>query len=160
MTSYTATRDVPGIYRPVSYVPGSTQFTYAASEQRTETYRTWLGKGDMGWCAECLLCGQWTSSQQTRAEAVRWATGNHPGWCHAVQGCHCPQPHITAAMGARLGIVEDYPRHLGTVLFRMAGGTRRYLPPHVNFNQVPFGPLPDELGEVRICLGPAPHAHP
>lgn len=123
----------------VSYVPGSVRFTYQAREQRTATYSTWRGKGDMGWCAECLLCGQWTSSQATRAAAAEWATGNHPGWCHVVQGCHCPQPHITAAMAARLGLGADYPRHLAAVLFRMAGGRRRYCPPHLDLNHVPFG---------------------
>lgn len=123
----------------VSYVPGSTRFTYAASEQRAESYRTWLGTKGMEWCAECLLCGQWTSSQQTRAEAVEWAAGSHPGWCHVVQGCHCPQPHITAAMAARLGLGADYPRHLGTILFRMAGGFRKYRAPSLDLHHVPFG---------------------
>ena len=139
MTTITASRDVPGIYRPVSYVPGSVQFTYAARERRYETYRTWLGKGDMGWCAECLLCGDWTSSKPNRIHADVWAADNHPGWCHVVQGCHCPQPHITAAMAARLGLGADYPRHLATVLFKLAGGRRKYRAPSPDLHGVPFG---------------------
>jgi hypothetical protein len=139
MTITAVSRDIPGIYRPVSYVPGSVRFTYAASERRTETYRTWQGRQDMGWCAECLLCGQWESSHATRAAAIEWATGNHPGWCHVVQGCHCPQPHITAAMAARLGLGADYPRHLATVLFKLAGGRRKYHPPHLDRYGTPFG---------------------
>ena len=121
--------DIPGIYRAVSYVPGQGHFP---SERRTANYRTWLGQKDMGWCAECLLCGDWTSSQGSREAAVRWVTAKHPSWCHVVNGCHCRQPHITAAMGARLGLGAEYPRHLGGVLFRMAGGVRRYCPPSVD----------------------------
>ena len=119
-------------------VPGSAQFTLAASEHRCETYRTWYGQ-KMGWCAECLLCGEWTSSQHSRVHADVWAADQHPNVCHVVQGCHCPQPHITAAMGARLGLGAEYPRHLGTVLFRMAGGRRKYRPPTLDLHRTPFG---------------------
>ena len=139
MATITVGRDVPGIYRPVSYVPGSVQFTYPARERRTATYRTWIGKQDMRWCAECLLCGQWNSSGRTRAEAIKWATGNHPGWCHVVQGCHCHQPHITAAMAARLGLGAEYPRQLGEILFRLAGGRRKYRAPSRDLHGSPFG---------------------
>ena len=120
----------------MSYVPGQ---GHLPAEQRTAAYRTWRGKGDMGWCAECLLCGQWASSEPTRQAAARWGAGNHPGWCHVVQGCHCPTPHITAAMGARLGLGGEYPRHLAAVLFRMAGGRRRYLPPSLDLHKTPHG---------------------
>ena len=135
----TTSTTTPGICRPVAYVPGSVRFTYPAREQRTGTYRTWLGRKDMGWCCECLLCGQWESSKGTRADAIRWGTENHPGWCHVVQGCHCPQPHITAAMGARLGLGDEYPRNLATVLFRMAGGFRKYRAPSLDLHRTPFG---------------------
>jgi hypothetical protein len=119
----------------VAYIPGAVRFAYPARERRTATYRTWHGTHDMDWCAECLLCGQWSSSHATRAEAVKWAAGNHPGWCHVAQGCHCYWPHITAAMGARLGIVGGkYPRHVARVLFRMAGGHRKHRPPVADLN--------------------------
>ena len=124
----------------MAYVPGAARFTCAARERRYETYRTWRGKGDMGWCAECLLCGEWTSSQPSRIHAGVWAADRHPGWCHVVNGCHCYQPHITAAMGRRLGLGAEYPRHTGRALFQLAGGVRRYQPPTVDlWGQVHHG---------------------
>ena len=139
MTTTVISADVPGIYRPVSYVPGSVRFTYQAQERRTATCSTWLGTRGMGWCVECLLCGQWEAGQASRAAAIRWERECHASWCHVVQGCYCPQPHITAAMGARLGLGSEYPRHLATVLFRMAGGRRKYLAPSPDRHGSPFG---------------------
>ena len=135
----TMSPDVPGIYRSVGYVPGSTQFTYRAQERRTATHRTWLAAKGMGWCVECLLCGQWEAGHASREAAARWESERHASWCHVANGCHCPQPHITAAMGARLGLGTDYPRHLGEVLFRLAGGRRKYLEPSPDRHGTPFG---------------------
>ena len=124
----------------MAYLPGSTRFTYRAQERRTEHYRTWRGQGDMGWCWECLDCGDWASSQDTRADAIRRAAVSHPDWCHVAQGCHCDQPHITAAQAARLGLAgESYPWRLGTVLLRMAGGKRRHCPPVPDRYGTPHG---------------------
>ena len=122
----------------MAYVPGSVRFSYPAREQRTAAYRTWLGSGDMGWCWECLLCGDWGSSCASRVTAAVQAGGRHPGWCHVANGCHCYWPHITAAMGARLGLGEQYPRHLAGVLFRMAGGVRKYRAPLIDLNGTVF----------------------
>jgi hypothetical protein len=139
MTTTTISRDAPGIYRAVSYVPGSVRFTCPVQERRTAGYRTWLGRKGMGWCVECLLCGQWESGCASRTAAIRWERERHASHCHAVQGCHCPQPHITAAMGARLGLGAEYPRHLGTVLFKLAGGRRKYRAPTLDLHKTPFG---------------------
>jgi len=124
----------------MAYVPGSVRFTYAAREQRSATCRTWHGRQDMGWCWECLLCGDWGSSCATRAQAERMGAVTHPTWCHVVQGCHCAGPHITAAMAARLGISAQYPRHLAGILFRLAGGIRKPVPRQV-----------DKYGEPYAC---------
>lgn len=139
--------------RPMTYVPGGTQFTYPARERRTPTYRTWLGAQDMRYCVECLLCGSWESSNATREEATRWGTETHPRLCHVVTGCHCLYPHITAAVAARLGIGNEVPRHLTRTLFRLAGGRRKYCPPAVDRYGTPHHALMNYLaarvGEER-----------
>ena len=119
-------------------IPGSVQFSPRVREQRTESYRTWRSPHpDMNWCWECLLCGQWESSQGTREAAQERAGVSHPGWCHVVTGCSCKYPHITARMAARLGIRDEYPAHLAAVLFRLAGGIRRPCPPCFDRNGTP-----------------------
>jgi hypothetical protein len=133
----------------LDYVPGAVRLTGPAREQRTGTYRTWVGRDDMGWCAECLLCGEWSSSGPARGAAARWGAERHPHFCHAVNGCHCREPHITAAMGARLGLGAAYPRHLAGTLFRLAGGVRKYRPPAVDYWGVPHHGLMTYL-EARI----------
>lgn len=123
----------------MAYIPGQVRFTYAAREARTENYRTWQGRGDMGWCCECLLCGWWESSQDSREAAARRAGESHPSWCHVRTGCHCRYPHITAAMAARLGLSGgEYPAHLAPVLFKLAGGTRKPCPPCFDRHGTPF----------------------
>jgi hypothetical protein len=122
----------------MAYIPGSVQFTYRAREVRTESYRTWLGAGDMNWGWECLLCGDWGSSEPARAAAVARVAGAHPSWCHVRTGCSCGCPHITAAMAARLGIGGEFPAHLAPVLFRLAGGTRKPCPPCFDRHHTPF----------------------
>jgi hypothetical protein len=122
----------------MTYIPGSTVFTYWAHEQRTENYRTWLGSTDMGWCWECLLCGCWESSQDSRAEAVARVADSHPSWCHVRTGCSCDNPHITAAMATRLGIEGEFPAHLAPVLFRLANGVRVPCRPCFDRNGTPF----------------------
>jgi hypothetical protein len=135
-------------------VPGSVKFTYQARERRTASYRTWAGKHpDMSWCAECLLCGEWGSGYTARAGAEFWVDRVHGFYCHVTRGCHCAEPHITAVMAARLGIRGSYPLSCARELFRMAGGTRRYLQPHVDRAGNEFGPLVRELGDVHVCLG-------
>jgi hypothetical protein len=135
-------------------VPGAVRFTYPARERRAGTYRTWLGRDDMGWCAECLLCGDWSSSGPARAAAARWGAERHPRCCHVVNGCHCREPHITAAMGVRLGLGAEYPRRLAGILFRLAGGTRKYRPPAVDYWGVLHHHLMTYL-EGRISAGQA-----
>ena len=136
------------------YVPGSTVFTVPVQERRTATYRTWHSPhADMAWGAECLLCGEWQSGYTTREGAGFWADRVHGNYCHVTNGCHCRLPHLTAAMAARIGVKDSYPQSSARVLFRMAGGTRRYLPPSADLNHVPFGPSLAELGNVRVCLG-------
>jgi hypothetical protein len=121
----------------MTYIPGSTVFTYHAREARTEAYRTWRGKGEMGWCWECLLCGVWESSQPTREAAVRRVAESHPSWCHVRTGCACPEPHITAGMAVRLGISGEFPARIAPVLFRLAGGVRKPCRPCFDRNGVP-----------------------
>jgi hypothetical protein len=138
----------------LAYVPGSTVFTVPVHEQRTATYRTWHSPhADMSYGAECLLCGEWQSGYTTREGAEFWADRVHGNYCHVTRGCHCRQPHLTAAMAARIGVKDSYPQNRARELFRMAGGTRRYLPQSADLKGVLFGPLPDELGDVRVCLG-------
>lgn len=120
-----ATVSKPQAMRMAS-IPGSVRFTYPAREVRTGNYRTWLGRKGMGWCWECLLCGEWRSSAPAREAAVVQARDSHPGWCHVRTGCSCRYPHLTVAMTARLGIDgQEYPAHLGPVLLRMAGAIRK-----------------------------------
>ena len=141
----------------VAYVPGSIAFTVPVHEQRTATYRTWHSPhADMAYSVECLLCGVWTSGYASRTDATAWGAEKHPGWCHVTQGCHCPMPHLTAAMAARIGVKDSYPQNRARELFRMAGGTRRYLPPSADRQGTLFGPSADELGDVRVCLGRGP----
>ena len=138
----------------LAYVPGSVKFTVPACEQRTASYRTWRSPHpDMAYCAECLLCGEWSSGYTARLGARFWVTRVHARYCHVENGCHCPQPHMTAALAARIGVKDSYPLNRARELFRMAGGTRRYLPPSADLKGVLFGPAPDELGDVRVCLG-------
>jgi hypothetical protein len=101
-------------------------------------YRTWRETAHYG--AECLLCGTWTNGHKTRGEATIWATRVHPTWCHVITGCHCPEPHLTAAMAARIGVKDSYPRAEAATLFRMAAGVRKYRPPGGNGNSGGFGP--------------------
>jgi hypothetical protein len=127
----------------VAYVPGSVRFTYRAREQRTARCRTWLSANpDMAWCAECLLCGEWLTGSATRGQAAARVTDprtGHAKYCHALNGCHCSQPHLTAALAARIGVADSYPYELAGWLFALAGGVRRYLPPRLDLNGVPFG---------------------
>ena len=113
---------------------GVTQVRY------TRGYRIWHSPHTgMAHGAECLLCGQWTAGHADRERAARWATRTHPGWCHVVTGCHCPEPHLTAEMAARIGVKDSYPRTEAATLFRMAGGVRKYLPPSPDLNGIPHG---------------------
>jgi hypothetical protein len=137
------------------YVPGSAPFPRSVHERRTATYRTWHGQGDAGYGAECLLCGEWRSGLARRGHAELWATAVHMTWCHVTHGCHCPDPHLTAALAARIGVKDSYPRSLARELFAMAGGTRRYLQPRTDRIGNEFGPLVCELGDVKVCLGHA-----
>jgi hypothetical protein len=124
----------------VCYVPGSTVFDGGMHVQYANGYRTWRSPHDgMAYGAECLLCGRWSAAHKTREDAVSWATRTHPGWCHVVTGCHCPEPHLTAVMAARIGVKDSYPRGSAATLFRMAGGVRRYLPPRPDLNGTLFG---------------------
>jgi hypothetical protein len=124
----------------LAYVPGSTVFDRGLRERRTDVYRTWHSPHrDMAYGAECLLCGEWSSSYQTRQGAEFWVQRVHARYCHVLTGCHCRQPHITAAMAARIGIRDSYPLNEARTLFRMAGGVRKYLPPQLDLNRVPFG---------------------
>jgi len=149
----------------LAYIPGSVRFTYPAREQRSATCRTWHGRQDMGWCWECLLCGDWADSCATRAQAERVGAVTHPTWCHVVQGCHCATPHITAAMAARLGISGEFPRHLAGILFRLAGGIRKPLPRPVDKYGYPYACQHcDQAGKTtaagqRLALGALPPGH-
>lgn len=136
------------------FVPGSVKCPPLVREHRTSAYRTWHSPHrDMAYCAECLLCGQWDSGYTARPGAQFWAEAVHAFYCHVARGCHCPQPHLTAAMAARIGVKGSYPQSAARELFRMAGGTRRYLPPQADRGGTLFGQLPDELGNIRVCLG-------
>ena len=67
-----------GTVRMIS-LPGSVQFSPRVREHRTGTYRTWRSPHpDMkhGW--ECLLCGEWGSGYETRAEAEDMGRALHP----------------------------------------------------------------------------------
>lgn len=121
-----------------AHVPGSARFAGRAREQRAPGYRTWHGTGGMGWCAECLLCGQWESSFPSRDTAAGWGTERHPRWCHVINGCHCRDPHVTAVMAARLGIGPEYPRHLAAVLYAIAGEYRKHRAPVTDCNGTAF----------------------
>jgi hypothetical protein len=128
--------------RPVrlAYVPGFVKFDRALREQRTARYRTWHSRHpDMAYCAECLLCGEWGSGFTSREQAAASITGSHASFCHVINGCHCPEPHLTAAIAARVGVVDSYPYDMSGWLFALAGGTRRYLPPRLDRNGTPFG---------------------
>lgn len=121
-------------------VPGSAKLSPSAREARTRRYRTWRGQHPgLAWCAECLLCGDWRSGYPTRELAAQYVSAVHAASCHVLNGCHCPQPHLTAVMAARLGIRDEYPRELAGRLFALAGGTRRYLPPHLDRRGTPHG---------------------
>lgn len=124
----------------VAYVPGSMEFTCAARARRTGQYQTFrFAATEMGWGFECLLCGDWRSSYADRAAAVAGYSRSHAGYCHVINGCYCPQPHLTAAMAARIGVKDSYPYELSGWLFRLAGGVRRYLPPRLDLHKTPFG---------------------
>lgn len=143
----------------LAYVPGSAPCPRSAHERRTATYRTWYLPGLSEAGAECLLCGEWASGYAKRELAELWAGYVHPTWCHVTRGCHCPDPHLTAALAARIGVKGSYPRHLARDLFAMAGGTRRYLQPRTDRAGNEFGPLVCELGGVKVCLGHASAHH-
>lgn len=133
MTTTTA----PGRITPMAYVPG---FGRYKNERRTERYRTWDSPHpDMAWCFECLLCGDWRSGYASREAAVSGYGSAHAGYCHVVNGCHCRQPHLTAAMAARIGVKDQFPAALSGWLFALAGGVRRYRGPAYDLNRVPFG---------------------
>lgn len=124
----------------MAYVPGSMEFTHAARAQRTERYQTFrFADKTMGWGFECLLCGDWRSGYADREAAVTGYSRAHAGYCHVINGCHCSQPHLTAALAARIGVKDYYPYALAGWLFALAGGVRRYLPPQYDLNHVPFG---------------------
>jgi len=124
----------------LAYVPGMSALNRTVI--RGDGYRTWHGLMDMGWCWECLLCGDWGSSEITRQAAVAHASVRHRTYCHAVQGCHCPQPHLSTEQAERLGVCGggQYPYDFGGILFRLADGVRPYCPPSVDRNGVPHGP--------------------
>lgn len=125
---------------PTAHVPGSVKLTDAAREVRTGRYRTWRSPHpDMAWCAECLLCGDWRSGYASRETAAGYMTGAHAGSCHVLNGCHCPQPHLTAALAARIGVKDEFPGELSGQLFARACGVRLYLPPAGDMNGVPSG---------------------
>ena len=106
-----------------AYVPGSVRFTFPAHEARTSHYRTWHSPHrGMAWCGECLLCGDWRSGFASREQAASAIARVHARYCHVVMGCHCPQPHLTAALAARIGVTDSYPYELSGTLFAMAGG--------------------------------------
>jgi hypothetical protein len=135
MTTAMTTRE-----QAIRYVPGSTKFAPGMHVQYARGYRTWLSTDpSMAYGSECLLCGGWHPGLPSREDAVQWVTVTHLAWCHVVNGCHCPEPHLTAEMAARIGVKDNYPRKSAATLFRMAGGIRKYLPPSPDLNGIPFG---------------------
>jgi hypothetical protein len=124
----------------VWYVPGSTVFDPGMRVRYAPGYRTWRSTDPgMAYGAECLLCGDWNPGLPAREDAVRWASVTHLVWCHVVNGCYCPAPHLTAEMAARIGVKDSYPREAAATLFRMAGGIRKYRPPSPDLNGTPHG---------------------
>lgn len=120
----------------MSPVPGATHLVSADADPAL-TYRTWpMQDGGCGW--ECLLCGEW-GAEESPAAAGRRRSGHHASWCHVTIGCHCGQPHVTAAQAARLGIGGEYPERLAAVLLLLAGGTRVTRPPIRDKNGTLFG---------------------
>lgn len=128
---------------PMTYVPGSAKLSAAALEERTGRYRTWRAQDPgMAWCSECLLCGDWRSGYPSREAAAGYMTGGHAGYCHVLNGCHCTQPHLTAAMAARTGVEDGYPSEAAGQLFAQAGGTRMYRAPVRDLNGTSSGGPP------------------